>query len=239
MIRLVSIWAEDDFIIGTARACKGAGLIILRVAISIRAFTLEIPRVARSVTAPGRAAILIRLENGAWVVATVGGLQRGGALSVDVGVTCYATAATIGCRTKFHRNIKSIDQGYVEEVEVVDLVKCIFSQGVRRCTAALALEDAAAVSGQTPPSAEIVEAAAGPGPNSTLGCAGVHRQAPGLTRVEAPATTWHHSRPNRVGTAVLDVEIGGLGVGEEEEGEKEGGNGAAHFEEDRLCCSSD
>ena len=239
MIRLVSIWAEDDFIIGTARACKGAGLIILRVAISIRAFTLEIPRVARSVTAPGRAAILIRLENGAWVVATVGGLQHGGALSVDVGVTCYATAATIGCRTKFHRNIKSIDQGYVEEVEVVELVKSEFGQGVGWCTVALASEDAVAVSGHTPLAADLVEAAAGPGPNTTSGCAGVHVEAPGLTRVEAPATTWHRSRPNRVGTAILDVENGGLGGGEEEEGEKEGGNGATHYEEDRLCCSSD
>ena len=40
---IYDLWAEDDFIIGTARACEGAGLIILRVAISIRAFTLEIP----------------------------------------------------------------------------------------------------------------------------------------------------------------------------------------------------
>ena len=85
----------------------------------------------------------------------------------------------------------------------------------------MALEDAAAVSGLTPPLACTIEVAACPGPNMASGCAGIHIEAPGLTRVKAPATTWHRSNPNRVGTAVLDVEDGGMGGGEEKEGEKE------------------
>lgn len=96
-------------------------------------------------------------------------------------------------------------------------------------------EDAAAVPGLAPPTAGTVKVAAGPGPNTGCFCAGVYGQAPGLARVEAPTAPRHGPRPNRVRTAVMDVENGCAGGGEEEEsGENEGGNGdgfeVAHFE---------
>ena len=102
------------------------------------------------------------------------------------------------------------------------MVKCIFGQGVRRCTVALAFE-AAAVPGVAPPVPGSVKAAASPGPNSGSGSAGVHIEAPGLAGVKLPPSTWHRRRPKCVGAAVLDVERGCMGGGEEEEegGEKE------------------
>ena len=129
MVAFIILWAEDNCIVCTTRASKGAGLIILRVTVRSRTPILKKFRVSRRSTDPGITTVIIGLEYGAWVIAAAGSssseLFR--TLSDDVGVACYTTATAIGCRVEFRGNIKSIDQGYVEEVEVVKLVKSEFS----------------------------------------------------------------------------------------------------------------
>ena len=127
MVAFIILWAEDNCIVCTTRASKGAGLIILRVTVRSRTPILKKFRVSRRSTAPGITTVIIGLEYGAWVIAAAGSSELVRTLSDDVGVACYTTATAIGCRVEFRGNIKSIDQGYVEEVEVVKLLKSEFS----------------------------------------------------------------------------------------------------------------
>ena len=68
------------------------------------------------------AAIFIGLENSARIVASSRGLQFIRALPVDIGRATDPTSAPIRSRTKFHRNIKSINKGYIKEIQVIELV---------------------------------------------------------------------------------------------------------------------
>ena len=144
-------WAEDNIIVSTTRACKGACLIIIRVAISHRTPILEKLGVSCRATVPRITTIFIGPENSAWIVATTGSSELIRALSDYVGAALDATGAPIGSRIKSHGHIKSINQRYIEEVHVVELVKCEFGQGVRGCTIGLALEAATTISGLTRP----------------------------------------------------------------------------------------
>ena len=65
-------WAEDDVVIGAAGASVGAGVVVLGVAVGVRAQPLEEPGVVRRPAAVGRradAAVHVLLEHGARVVA--------------------------------------------------------------------------------------------------------------------------------------------------------------------------
>jgi len=68
----ISERTEENPVVRTSRASEGAGRVILRVTISIMAPILEEPRVGSGATAslPIGAAILVRLKDGAGVVAS-------------------------------------------------------------------------------------------------------------------------------------------------------------------------
>lgn len=116
------LWAEHNLVVSPTRASKSAGWIILRVTVSIRAPLLEKPREIRGTTTPRIAAILISLEHSTWIVTATWSFQLIRALPVDI---CRTLDPTVARRsgTEVHGDIKPIDEGDVDEIQVVELVK--------------------------------------------------------------------------------------------------------------------
>lgn len=212
--------AEGNLIVGPPGASEGAGLVVLGVAVRIRASVLKEPGVVGRPAAPGGAAILVSLEDGARVVATARSLEHVGALPDDVGRAPDPPAAARG-RAEVHRHVEAVNEGDVDEVEVLELVEGELGEGVGRGAIGRAGEFTAAVTGLAMPVAVAVERTAGAGPDTATGGAGVDVDGPGLAAVEPPATTGDRGGPDGVGAVVDDVEGGSVGEGEEEEGEEE------------------
>ena len=129
-------WAEDDVVIGAAGASVGAGVVVLGVAVGVRAQPLEEPGVVRRPAAVGRragAAVLVRLKHGARVVAAAGGPQRGGALRRDIGVAPWPALGAPGAAAggqEVHGHVEAVHQGDVDEVQPLELVQPELGQRV-------------------------------------------------------------------------------------------------------------
>jgi len=106
-----------------------------------------------------------------------------------------------------HRDVETVHQGDVVEVQVAELVQGELRQGVRRNAPALAVQAAGAVTCLAPPSPTAVEVAPGATPYAGHGSARVHPQVPRLPAVQAPPAAGAGSRPHRVGAVVDDLEV--------------------------------
>ncbi|TKY60584.1 hypothetical protein E2542_SST17683 [Spatholobus suberectus] len=98
-------------------------------------------------------------------------------------ITPYATCAPIGRWAKVHGNIETVDEGDVEEVQIVELVERVFREGVGWGTVCLALEETPTVTGLAMTAARTVEATSGSGPNAGSFGSCCHVEGPGLARV--------------------------------------------------------
>jgi len=65
---------------------------------------------------------LISFENSTGIVTTARGLQLIGALPVDISGTSSTMGAPIRRRAKFHSNIKPINKGDINVIQIVGLV---------------------------------------------------------------------------------------------------------------------
>lgn len=206
------------------------------VAVGIWAPLLEERRVAGRPAVAGVAAVIVRPENGAGVLAPAGGPQLGRALPHDVGGAADP-AATAGSWAELHGHVEAVHQGDVEEVEVAELVQGVLGQRVGGLPVAAALEETAAVAGLAAPAAGAVEGAAGASPHAAAGGPWVDVDRPGLAGVQPAASAGDGGGPEGVEAPVGDGDGGGLGEGEEEgEEEKEAGEPAkgSHGGEDSL-----
>ncbi|KAK8444498.1 hypothetical protein SEVIR_9G146801v4 [Setaria viridis] len=185
--------AEDDVVVGSAGASVGARRVVLGVAVGVRALPLEEPRVVggpAGVLLRPRAAVLVRLEHRARVVAAAGGAQLGGALRRDVGAAPRPALGAPGAaarRQEVHGHVEPVHQRDVEEVEVLELVQPVLGQRVGRLPVPGALQHAAAVAGVAPPVPAAVEGAPRARPHATAGGARRHVDGPGLPVVQLPA----------------------------------------------------
>uniref|UniRef100_A0A6N2JYF9 Uncharacterized protein n=1 Tax=Salix viminalis TaxID=40686 RepID=A0A6N2JYF9_SALVM len=82
--------------------------------------------------------MLLGLEHGTRAVAPSRDLQLIRALSNDVRRAFDHTATTCRGRAEFHRNVKAIDVRDINEILVCKLADCVFGEGVRGRTIALA-----------------------------------------------------------------------------------------------------
>uniref|UniRef100_A0ACD6A627 Uncharacterized protein n=1 Tax=Avena sativa TaxID=4498 RepID=A0ACD6A627_AVESA len=235
---LSSSWAEDDLVVGAAGASVGAGGVVLGVAVGVRALPLEEPGVVGRPAVVRRragAAVLVLLEHRAGVVAPSSGLELVRALRRDhlraPRPALGAPGAAAG-RQEVHGHVEAVDEGDVEEVEVVELVEPELGQRVGRLPVLRALQLAAAVARLAPPVAAAVEVAARARPHAPACRAGRHVDVPCLPRVELPAPADRHGRrPHRVLALVGDGEgrrVGGSDEQEEEHGQHGRGGEGCH-----------
>lgn len=126
------IRTEDHPIVSASRARKSAGVVIFRVAVCVGAPGLEKPGQVRGPTVAGVAAVVVGLVYRAWVVAPPRSLQLGRALPVDIGRALDAAFAATGRGTEVHFYVEAVDEGDVEEVEVLELVEAVLGEGVGR-----------------------------------------------------------------------------------------------------------
>ncbi|RRT35184.1 hypothetical protein B296_00051088, partial [Ensete ventricosum] len=202
---------------------ESARLIVLGIAVGVGAVILEEPGVVGRQAAAGVAAVLVRLEHGAGVVAAARRLQRSGALPVDVRRAPDAAAAARR-GAEVHGHVEAVDQGDVEEVEVVKLVERELGQGVGRAAVRRACQHAAAVARLALPAAAPVEGAAGAAPDAAAGRSCIHVDGPRLPLVELLSAAGHGRGPHCVSALVHDLEGGGMGEGDKKEEEGDGEN---------------
>ena len=186
--------AEGNLVVGPPGASEGAVLVVHGVTVRIRASVLKEPGIEGRSAAPGVAAILISLEDGARVVATAGSFELVGALPDDVGRAPDPPAAARG-RAEVHRHVEAVDEGDVDEVEVLELVEGELGEGVGRAAVGRAGKFTTAVTGLAVPVAVAVERTAGAGPDAATGSAGVDVDGPGLAAVELATTAGDHLGP--------------------------------------------
>ena len=206
-------WAEDDVVIGAAGASVGAGVVVLGIAVGVRAQPLEEPGVVRRPAAVGRragAAVLVGLEHGARVVAAAGGLQCGGAPRPALG----APGAAAGGQ-EVHGHVEAVHQGDVDEVLPLELVQPELGQRVGRLPVLRAPQHAAAVPRLAPPVAAAVEGAARARPHAAARCPRRHVDAPRLPVVQLLPAARHSRRPHGVRAVVGHGEGGRVGSGRE------------------------
>nr|CAD1841469.1 unnamed protein product [Ananas comosus var. bracteatus] len=174
--------AEDDLVVGPRRAGEGAGGIVLGIAVGLGAQILEEPGVIRGAAAAGVAAVLVRLEDRAGVVAAGGRLQLAGALGGHVGGAVRPLGAAAGVGQEVHRHVEAVDEGDVEEVEAAELVEAELREGVRGYAIGGAGQHAAAIARLAVALAAGVEGAVGAGPDAAAGRAGIGGDGPGGAR---------------------------------------------------------
>jgi hypothetical protein len=219
--------AEHDIVVGALWAGEGAGLVVLGVAVGVRAQPLEEPGVVRGralvlVLAPAAVGVAAELLAGAGAAA--GHLERGGALGVDVGLAAGAPAAAL----EGHGHVEAIHEGDVDVVRAVPVERVL---GQRRggSPGHGARQRAAAVPRLARPAAAAVEAAPRARPHPRVRRARRHLHGPRLARVQARAAAGEGGRPQRVLAAVDDVEGGRVcGGGEEGDGGEEEKRGRRH-----------
>lgn len=105
--------AEHHPVIGRpAGAREGARRVVLWVAVRVRASIFKEPGEVRRPALPLCAAVLVGLEDGAWIVAATGCLELSGALAVDVGSAGDrpALAGWAPGRAEFHGDVEPVDQ---------------------------------------------------------------------------------------------------------------------------------
>ncbi|BAS85614.1 Os03g0663600 [Oryza sativa Japonica Group] len=229
-------WAEDDLVVGAGRASEGARLVVLGVAVGVRAEPLEELRVvgrAAVVRRRAGAAVLVLLEHRARVVAPAGRPQLARALPRHVRLAprpALGAPGAVAGGEEVHGHVESVDEGDVEEVEVAELVQRELRQRVGRLPVRRAPQHAAAVARLAPPVAAAVEAAARARPHAPARRAGRHVDHPLLPRVQLlPAAGRHGCRPHGDLALVGDGERGGVrGGGEEEKREEAEDGGSCH-----------
>ena len=228
--------AEGDLIVAPTGAGELGVVIIIRIAKRVRAQALKELRIGgRLAAGAARAAVLRSVEDGAWVIAAAGHFECAGALPNDVGSALDVYAAVGRGGAEVHGHVESLNEGDVDEVEVLVLVEGEFGEGVGWGAVGGAGEFAA-VAALAVPVAVAIEGAASTAPDAGSGGAGVDGDRPGLTLVELLAAAVVAEvcpcGPHGVGTLVDDVEGGGVGEGEEEEGEEEESEGSrgGHFD---------
>lgn len=122
--------AEDDFIVSASGTSESAGGIVSCVAVGLRAFSLEETRIisGRAILQkrPG-AAILRCIESSTGALTSVGHPQCCRALGIYVAAALDSFALGPGWYN-CHRQVESIDERDVIEVEILVLIQCVFGQ---------------------------------------------------------------------------------------------------------------
>jgi hypothetical protein len=190
--------AEDDLVVGSGGAGEGAGGVILGVAVRVGALPLEVPGVVGRVAVVGRradAAVLVLLEHGARVVAHAVLPQLGRAARVHVhGAARAAAAPGPAVGEEAHGHVEAVDEGDVEEVEVVELLQRVLRQRVGRAPVPSALQHAAAVPRAAAPAPARVELAPRARPDARGRRARGGRDPPALAAVQLPPAAHRHGR---------------------------------------------
>jgi len=226
--------AEDDLVVGSGWAGECAGGVVLWVAVRVGTLPLEVPRVLGRPAVVGRrsdAAVDVLLEHGARVVAHPVLPQLGGAPRVHVdGAPRAAAAPGPAVGEEAHGHVEAVDEGDVEEVEVVELLQRVLRQRVGGAPVPRALQHAAAVARAAAPAPARVELAARARPDARRRRARGGRDPPRLAAVQPPTAAHRHGRgPHGVGAPVHHREHRRVaGYGEEGEGGEEAAADGRH-----------
>jgi len=205
--------AEDDVVISTCWASEGAGTIILGIAVRLWALLLEEHRIIRGragVEVGACAAVLRLIESSTSTFASIGYFQLWRADGIYVAVACYFFAIGVG-GSYGERDIESINERDIKEVQIVVLIESIFKKCCRNASVALTFQQPAAVTSVAPASPARVEGAASTTPDSRLFCSCGNVKRPRLALSQCLTATRTCSGPNCVWTLVLHYECCAFG----------------------------